>query len=501
MYKLIDTSSFFSPDEPTVQILDLAATKGFIKQAADAQVYDFLKELKPDSSKVYLHILAMGAGEYFGANRNADYFPEGNLMDYYKTFETSPAHTFRNHINKNPEIALGKVVLAIYNRRMHRVELVAEVDKEKGRDILDRIERGEFPATSMACKTKYDVCSICGNKAHTRQEYCTHLVNDLGRVYPDGKKVMALNVAPLKFFDISFVVRPADITSSVLQKVAFEMDSSLTISSLEMAEATNLGEREKTAEIGKLSEFIKKIQGNVTGVSTSLDGALDKILNSIPDPDNKLIAVLKGYPLEEVLHVFAEFGISPSINFLAELIGVRMHGDTFKGVGDVAASLVQQGQFPTNSLIEDIPVVKEASHSLFSIVGSEFERCSLFAESVEKRAFLSLMEHREPERMTNVGFIGGGGNGLIEPTPFELHLNEKAKTPEEYNSLIKTLLHISGLAMLAKWVLNKTISEKANKQNENSRVKILLVKSANDALLTSRLLTRDLVRVFTDKGN
>lgn len=497
MYKLIDTSSFFSSDEPTVQIVDLDATKGFIKQAADSSIKEFVAGLKPDPNKVYLHILAMGAGEYFGANRNADYFPETNLMDYYKTFETSPAHTFRNHINKNPDIALGKVVLAIYNRRMHRVELIAEVDKEKGRDIIERLERGEFPATSMACKTKYDVCSICGNKAHTRQEYCKHLTDDLGRIYPDGRKVMAMNVAPLKFFDISFVVRPADVTSSVLQKVAFELPQGMAVSSAEIAEEEKLTDREKTAEIRKLSEFVKNVSGDIVGASPSVAAALDKVLDGIPDPDMKLIDHLKNYPLSEVVYVLSELGISPSINFLAELIGVQMYGKDFKGVGDVAASLVKKTTAPIDSLTEDIPIVKEASHLLFNVVKTQQFGCSVLPEFVEKRA---LFGSPDIVRQTNVGFASNGP--LLEPTPFELHYAKKMQEgPEASSSIMKTVLQISGIAMLAKWLINKTIQESVKRQNENSRVKIVLVKSASDAVFTSRLLQRDLVKSFTDKGN
>lgn len=74
----------------------------------------------------------------------------------------------------------------------------------------------------MACHTPFDTCSICGNKARSRNEYCSHLRNELGRILANGQKVMAINDGPLRFFDMSFVFKPADITSSVLQKVAYE---------------------------------------------------------------------------------------------------------------------------------------------------------------------------------------------------------------------------------------------------------------------------------------
>ena len=273
MLKLIEigTEEF---GEPSIKVIDDWSGHGLVKSAADSRISNFVSNLIPEPDKVYLHILAMGAGEFYGSNRNADYFPENNLIDYHKTFETSPAHVFRNHINKNPEIALGKVICAVYNERMHRVELVVWIDKEKGYDVVQRLERGEFPATSMACKTPYDVCSICGNKAHTRQEYCEHLTGQLGRIYPDGRKVMAYNVAPLKFFDISIVIRPADVTSSVLQKVASKESVS---GSAELAEVEGL--TEKVAAHKKLSELVKEIEeGNVADYSDNLNEILAKVV-------------------------------------------------------------------------------------------------------------------------------------------------------------------------------------------------------------------------------
>lgn len=189
----------------------------------------------------------MGAGEYYGSNRNGDYFPEAQLIRWHKTFETSPAHLFRHHVNKDPAKAIGKVIFSYYNHRMHRVELIVEASKTLAADEYYKItELGQYPATSMACNTPFDVCSICGNKAHTRNEYCTHLTTQLNTLYPDGRKVMALNLGPLKFFDISIVIRPADITSSVLEKVANHQG---VISSVEAALADGVEYQERPEQV------------------------------------------------------------------------------------------------------------------------------------------------------------------------------------------------------------------------------------------------------------
>lgn len=55
-------------------------------------------------------------------------------------------------------------------------------------------------------------CSVCGNKAKSRREYCKHLKDDMLSVRPDGHVIHARNPKG-KFFDISFVGTPADGTS------------------------------------------------------------------------------------------------------------------------------------------------------------------------------------------------------------------------------------------------------------------------------------------------
>jgi hypothetical protein len=209
MYKLIDTASFFSHHkdyEPSVQVINFDNLGELTKEAADERIHAFVKAIQPQPGRIYIHINAMGAGEYWSANKNGDWFPEENLKQYYKTFETSPAHVFRHHINKDPAKSIGRVIFALYNDRMHRIELIAEVDKSLGKDIEDRLAAGDFPLTSMAAKTPFDICSICGNKAHTRQEYCSHLRSELGQLLPDGRRVMASTLAHLSSLTLALLL-------------------------------------------------------------------------------------------------------------------------------------------------------------------------------------------------------------------------------------------------------------------------------------------------------
>lgn len=472
MYKLIDSSSFFSQEELQVTILNTpGSTDSLVKAAADDRVTSYVTDsLRPEPGKMYLHINAMGAGEFYGPNRNGDYFPEEVLKKYYKTFETSPAHVFRHHINKDPARAIGKVLLAIYNERMHRVELIAEVDRQLGSDVEERIAAGDFPATSMACKTPYDVCAVCGNKAHTRDEYCVHLKQHLGRILPDGKRVMAINEAPLRFFDISIVVKPADITSSILQKVA---NTDPAVSSALLAEEEGLSfddHREKSAALGKVSELIKEIDGYVQGTDKSMEG----ILAQIKDPSLEAVQRLDAVPLEDLLRTFGELGISPSLKFLAEIIAYRM-GKHSAGIGDRVVAALREAQL--NNL--PVPTVemeteREVNPLIKRALAQFQEDSSLFPEFIEKRA-------------SDYGYAARGPR--IAPTEQEIRNDERSKIKAESETSIQipalsslaTLLSIGGAALWAKAYINSIIEKKLIEMNVKSRPAIVKMASTSAA--------------------
>lgn len=194
-----------------------------VKLANLSEIEQFVQGLVPDPKFMYLHVIAMGAGEYYGCNRNGDYFPERALKAYHHTFEQN-AKIFREHKNKSDSPSYGHVAKSWYNPEMHRVELVLAVDRSKAPDIVDKVEKkGEHPEVSMGCRVPHDVCSICGNKASKKPEYCKHIQYELKKVYPDGRQVSMLNLQPT-FFDISFVFRRADKIAFSLKKVASEFD-------------------------------------------------------------------------------------------------------------------------------------------------------------------------------------------------------------------------------------------------------------------------------------
>lgn len=191
---------------------------------------------KQDKEKFcYVLVNALGAGEFFGSNINADYFPWNALAhegdDYgYKTF--LKAHAFSHHKNKDPERAFGTPIVSLLNPRMKRVELIIKLDREKAKiegadGIINRIDAGEFPDVSMGCKVPFDVCSICGNHSKTKDDYCKCMRpapedrDKMGpnKILPDGRRVCVINTLP-RFFDISFVFIGADKTAKVMAKLA-----------------------------------------------------------------------------------------------------------------------------------------------------------------------------------------------------------------------------------------------------------------------------------------
>jgi hypothetical protein len=254
MDKLLELDDRFpKTGEPTVQLVAWRGARGGLsieKRAfteSRSPLYDFLSTVQPESGVSYILVNALGAYEYYDDNRNGDGFPNApykvgelaacghpectaaldgwisepeTLRHHYPSFEKHGG-IYKHHVNKDPTKSLGYINKAILNPYMHRVELLLKLVNGRDPEIAQRIGDGDFPAVSMGCHVRWDVCTICGHRAPTRAQYCEHALRMLRRILPDGRKVAVLNPSP-KFFDISFVFRPADPTGWMLKKVAGE---------------------------------------------------------------------------------------------------------------------------------------------------------------------------------------------------------------------------------------------------------------------------------------
>lgn len=200
----------------------------FVKRAGH-YIANEIKKLTFEPGEVPIHLIALGALEYYGPNRNGDAFDVNTCRKYHHTFKKY-AKLYRNHMNKDPSRSYGVVKASLYNEEMHRIELIVALNgnrkiAEKNGGLvadkeLQKLASGKEIAVSMACFVPYDVCSICGNKAKSRAEYCRGLDEGgkcpgggartkLGTVLEDGRQLFVYNPNP-KFFDISHVIKPAD---------------------------------------------------------------------------------------------------------------------------------------------------------------------------------------------------------------------------------------------------------------------------------------------------
>lgn len=281
---MLKVSTFLAEGEfgPSVVPLFGPADSTFEKTASAGllpDVLSYINALRPRNDAQYVLVNALGAGEYYSSNINADHFPETALIHKPDNWTGNPlldksiakdwpygfptfygAHPFAHHRNKDPSRAYGEVEFAGWNDLMKRVELVTRVDLDKcqrfgGTGVWDRLRAGQFPDVSMGSKVPWDLCSICGDmhlyqkalatfdpKKHkhpgiavlefhkklkekdgvgirglsiTRNDYCEHMRTMPNKILHDGRKVFVYNYFP-RFFDISFVFIGADRTAKVM---------------------------------------------------------------------------------------------------------------------------------------------------------------------------------------------------------------------------------------------------------------------------------------------
>lgn len=320
------------------------------------KVQDYIDKAKPMENLIQVLMTALGGWPFWPQNVNGDQFPVSALSpvrpDYgHDTFRTY-ANYFVHHINKDPALAKGKVLAAVWNEKARRVELILGINPELDPDAPRAIDNGENLAFSMGARLPYDVCTICGNKAKTRLEYCDHLRYQMNQIDPvSGMLVGAINPYP-KFFDISRVLIPADKTAYMWEKIASAASPLARIGSAELATipaskwsdhqyltekvaATSEVWAEKTsanksASVRKSAAIDKQIP--VSTVKPLFTEKLRRMLPiskqaleaSSPDLD---MAKLKGFSMAQILSTLLALGILPKASESAELFKL-FAGDT-----------------------------------------------------------------------------------------------------------------------------------------------------------------------------
>lgn len=230
----------------------------------------------PKDGKLGLLVTALGAGEYWGSNSNADLFDEKSLNHVPSGWSDDPAldkplaqgwgwgfptfyraHPFSHHANRDPKNAIGSIEFVIWDPDMHWVLAVMEIDEQKakrnnGTWILERAAAGKSISISMGCRVPFDVISTSTDMARymrawdqydpkkhkspaeailaeharkpihglskTRKEYLDDLLFHANEVLPSGVKIYAINDFP-SFFDLSGVGVPADQVAWAIRKL------------------------------------------------------------------------------------------------------------------------------------------------------------------------------------------------------------------------------------------------------------------------------------------
>jgi len=133
------------------------------------------RHFTPKDGKLGLLVTALGAGEYWGSNSNADIFDEKSLNHVPSGWSDDPtldkplaqgwpygyptfykAHSFSHHANKSPEKSIGSIEYVTWDPDMHWVLAVMEIDEQKAKKhngtwILERAAAGKSISVSMGC--------------------------------------------------------------------------------------------------------------------------------------------------------------------------------------------------------------------------------------------------------------------------------------------------------------------------------------------------------------
>lgn len=431
MIKVIQPNSqdFSEPVAALIKISSrglLGQDKADLVKRAGAEFADKLSRIKFAKDEIPVHMIAIGATEDYGPNRNADGFTRECCKNYHHTFEKY-ARFYRDHANKNPAKSYGIVKASAYHEPMKRIELICALNGSKeaaernGGLIADKemekLANGDDIGVSMACKIPFDVCSGCGNKARTRAEYCDSpenggmckaggLKHNLGRVLADGHVLHADNPNPT-FFDISHVFRPADRIAYIFGKVA-EMQkaaSSCCVSSAELAEQMGV-----SAPLG--FDINEPLSAKVAAQLATLEklAAAEAQINADPAAWSQValasaaavqppldLSGFDGVKLAEVLQGLTEANV---ILPLRDFLALTVKSASTDLVQSVSAAL--PGMFA--KLAGEPDIVTTLENNPYNLAGAASVKTRLWAEKaasthsilphdVEKRAYLAVLRN------------------------------------------------------------------------------------------------------------
>lgn len=400
----------------------IGADKQELVKRAGAEFAHKLENIKFAKDEVPVHMIAIGATEDYGPNRNGDGFTRDCCQNYHPTFEKF-ARFYRDHANKNPAKSFGIVKASAYHEPMKRIELVVAFNGSKeaaernggllADKELEKLADDKEIAVSMACKIPFDKCSSCGNSAKTRAEYCDAvesgghckaggLKHNMGRVLEDGHVLHADNPNPT-FFDISHVFRPADriaYVSGQLQKAAAhglvsgaELAEQLGITApigFDLGRAPANRVQAQLAALTQLTQVEKNaaVEGNWAQTILSAAAEVQPPIDTNNAPSGKIAEVLRGLADAGVILPVRDFLALTVKSANAKLISAVVYAlpNVFSKLAndpDVVSLLESNMFLPANSAPPSVRVWAEKvahTHSVLPV-------------NVEKRAYLAALRN------------------------------------------------------------------------------------------------------------
>ena len=322
-----------------VQILKIS-NRGLDKTAAmqkrAAAFTDIIADIQPMQKKAYLHVITTGAYQAFGPQRNGDSFNQdyltihpplaktasaktiqldGGLKKYHDSSYTSgKAKVYQQHQTQQQGAeASGIVKCARYNNNMHRGQLLIEVDADKWAQRLNKRASGQDIYLSIGCSEDHDVCSVCGNIAHTLKQHCDHVNMHKLAVYQDGTRCCMFNDAP-SFYDISGVNVPADPIAFVLRKVASGVPAQKAVSAARYMVGTRapMVMNKAASTLSKLSKMQKALVCKLSD---------DPIFEDQDQAVEDFIKAVQNYPADQIISSCNRKAILLSPKMLFKIIG------------------------------------------------------------------------------------------------------------------------------------------------------------------------------------
>jgi len=240
------------------------------KDKTDLGGFDLTSAIKDHPEHLFVKIFAIKANE---VNDNADYFSTKELKKAYETFVGVPM--FCNHQNDDIEKARGKVVHSWYDDDKDGIYIIGMVDKTAYPKLARGIEENYITGSSMGCSVSYSLCSICHNKAHVADEYCTHIKEKKNRKVSGNYKCQ-YHDSPSKPNDACPVChKKKGETNELIQKEAHVYEHNFDIKFIEDSFVVNPACHDCNVEkILNASELSKKVAG-MRNVVTKLGKAIE----------------------------------------------------------------------------------------------------------------------------------------------------------------------------------------------------------------------------------